>query len=119
VRPNNILFVLCILLLLAPSAANAYITEHHLVNMSRDIANVVAAPFKAVFINGPKAIKKMYRYEVHEQEKPEKRHLAHHKIYSIISAPAVETKAAIDGVVSSVTYAGKFFKEFLSIPFSD
>ncbi|MFA6384664.1 MAG: hypothetical protein WCY10_04755, partial [Candidatus Omnitrophota bacterium] len=94
-------------------------TEHHLVNMSRDLANIVAAPVKAVFLNGPRAVKKMYQYEVHGQEKPEKRRLLHHKIYSIVSAPAVETKAVIDGVVSSVTFAGKFLKEFLSIPFSD
>lgn len=117
--PIRIIFVLCTCLLLLSSRADAYVTEHHLVNMSRDAANIIAAPVKAIFINGPKAIKKMYRYEVHEQEKPEKRHLLHHKIYSIVSAPAVETKAVIDGVVSSVTYAGKFLKEFLSIPFSD
>jgi phosphoribosylformylglycinamidine (FGAM) synthase-like enzyme len=106
------------ILLFCP-AADAYTTEHHLVNMSRDLANVVAAPVKAVFINGPRAIKKMYRYEVHGQEKPENRQLLHHRIYSMVSSPAVESKALIDGVVSSVTFAGKFFKELLSIPFSD
>jgi len=87
--------------------------------MSRNLANVLAAPVKAVFINGPKAVKKMYHYEVHGREKPEKRRLLCHRIYSVVSAPAVEAKAVIDGVVSSVTFAGKFCKEFLSIPFSD
>jgi hypothetical protein len=115
----KVVFIASAVILLLCPAAHAYVTEHHLVNMSRDAANIVAAPFKALFINGPRAIKNMYRYEVHEQEKPEKRRLMHHRLYSIVSAPAVETKAAIDGVVSSVTFAGKFLKEFLSIPFSD
>ncbi|MCU0650865.1 MAG: hypothetical protein MUC52_01345 [Candidatus Omnitrophica bacterium] len=105
--------------LYASTASFAYTTEHHAVNMSRALANMVAAPVKAVFISGPKAIKEMYTYEVHEREKEEKRAQLRHKLYAIISAPAVETKAAIDGVVNTVTYAGKFFKEFLSIPFCD
>jgi phosphoribosylformylglycinamidine (FGAM) synthase-like enzyme len=97
----------------------AYTTEHHLVNMSRAAANMIAAPVKAVFINGPKAVKNMHQYEVRDREKPENRDLLRHRLFAIVSAPAVETKAIIDGVVSSVTFAGKFLKEFLSIPFAD
>lgn len=97
----------------------AYTPEHHAVNMGRDLLNVVASPIKAIFVQGPKDIVKMYDYEVKGREKPEDRNLLRYKIYAIVSAPAVETKAIIDGVVKSVTYTGKFFKEFLSIPFSD
>jgi hypothetical protein len=112
-------FIALILCLFACADSSAYTTEHHLVNMSRDLSNMIAAPVKAVFINGPKAVKKMYKYEVRKREKPEKRDLLRYKLYAVASAPAVETKAIIDGVVSSVTFAGKFLKEFLSIPFCD
>jgi hypothetical protein len=116
--PKAIIITGALVFLLCHSAC-AYTTEHHVVNMSRDLVNMIAAPFKAVFLKGPQAVKKMYHYEVHGREKPENRRQLLHKMYAIVSAPAVETKAVIDGVVSSVIFAGKFFKEFLSIPFSD
>jgi hypothetical protein len=97
----------------------AYTTTHHLVNMGRDVLNIIASPVKSIFINGPREVKKMYQYEVHEREKPEKRHLLKHKLFAFWSAPAVETKSIIDGIVDSARFSGKFFKEFLSIPFSD
>jgi len=61
----------------------------------------------------------MYKYEVYEREKPEKRRLLRYKLFAIISAPAVEIKTVIDGIVDSAAYSGKFCKELLSIPFSD
>lgn len=97
----------------------AYTPTHHLVNMGRDLLNVLASPFKAIFIKGPKEVKKMYDYEVHGREKPEKRGLLRYKLFAIWSAPAVEIKSVLDGVVDSVSYAGKFCKELLSLPFSD
>ncbi|MFH1655031.1 MAG: hypothetical protein ABH954_00260 [Candidatus Omnitrophota bacterium] len=115
----NRILITAILFLTLTSPSFAYTTIHHFVNMGRDILNAASAPVKAVFINGPKNVKKMYEYEVYEREKPEKRNLLRYKLFAIISAPAVEMKALIDGVVDSVTYTGKFCKEFLSIPFSD
>jgi hypothetical protein len=100
-------------------SAFAYSTEHHLVNMGRDLLNVIASPVKGALFQGPANIKKMYDYEVHGREKPEKRGLLRYKLFALWSAPAVELKAIIDGLVSSVSYAGSFCKEFLSIPFSD
>ncbi len=97
----------------------AYTTPHHLVNMGRDILNVISSPFKALFYKGPQNVKKMYKYEVYEREKPEKRGLLRYKFFAIISAPAVEVKTFIDGIVESAAYSGKFCKELLSIPFSD
>ena len=97
----------------------AYTTPHHLVNMGRDILNVISSPIKALFYKGPQNVKKMYKYEVCEREKPEKRGLLRYKLFAIISAPAVEIKTVIDGIVDSAAYSGKFCKELLSIPFSD
>jgi len=115
---TNIIIVLSLILFLS-GESYGYTTEHHLVNMGRDLLNVVASPLKGLFINGPQDVKKMYKYEVDEREKPEKRGLLRYKIFAIWSAPAVELKAIIDGLVNSVASGGKFFKEFLSIPFSD
>ena len=113
------IFITVILFLTLATPSFAYTTAHHFVNMGRDILNVISSPFKAIFLNGPKNVKKMYKYEVYEREKPEKRNVFRYKLFAIISAPAVEMKALIDGIVDSCTYTGKFCKEFLSIPFSD
>ncbi|MDD5347046.1 MAG: hypothetical protein PHT59_00355 [Candidatus Omnitrophica bacterium] len=99
--------------------AYAYSTEHHAVNMGRDLLNVVASPIKAVVYEGPRDIKQMYQYEVYGREKPEKRGLLRYKLFALWSAPAVELKAVINGLVQSVSFAGDFCKELLSIPFSD
>jgi len=112
------LFLFLIFLLYSPHAW-AYTPEHHLVNMGRDLLNVIASPVKAVFKEGPKNIRKMYEYEVYGREKPEKRGLIRYKLFALFRAPAVGLKAIIDGAVSSVSYAGSFCKELLSIPFSD
>lgn len=61
-------------------------TEHHLVNMSRHLANMIGAPVKALFIEGPQEIRKMYTYEVREREKSEKRHRLFRKLYALMSA---------------------------------
>ncbi len=113
------IILVCILVINLPSLSFAYTTTHHFVNMGRDILNFISAPLKAIFIAGPGNVKKMYKYEVAEREKPEKRNLLKFKLFAIISAPAVEIKALIDGIVESVSYSGKFCKELLSIPFSD
>ena len=117
-RLNRILITTCLFLTLT-SPSFAYTTPHHFVNMGRDLLNVVVSPVKAVFVNGPKNVKKMYKYEVYERERPEKRKLFRYKLFAIISAPAVEIKALIDGIVDSISYSGKFCKEFLSLTFSD
>lgn len=114
----NIIILLSLILFLSQKSY-AYTTEHHLVNMGRNLLNVVFSPLKGAFIQGPQEIKKMYKYEVYEREKPEKRGLLRYKIFALWSAPAVELKAIIDGLVNSAAAGGKFFKEFLSIPFSD
>lgn len=118
-RKITSIIILLSLILFLCGESYGYSTEHHLVNMGRDLLNVVFSPVKGVFINGPRDIKKMYKYEVHEREKPEKRGLLRYKIFAVWSAPAVELKAIIDGLVNSVASGGKFLKEFLSIPFSD
>ncbi|HOW42895.1 MAG TPA: hypothetical protein P5110_06510 [Candidatus Omnitrophota bacterium] len=109
----------CLLIALGAGPACARTTEHHLINMGRDVLNVIASPVKALLIKGPQAVKRMYAYEVYEREKPEDRGLLRYKLFAILSAPAVEVKSLIDGLVESVNYGGKFGKEFLSIPFSD
>jgi len=114
----NVIILLGLFLFLSQKSY-AYTTEHHLVNMGRDLLNVVAFPLKAIFILGPQEIKTMYKYEVYEREKPEKRGLLRYKLFAVWSAPAVELRTVIDGLVNSVAAGGKFFKEFLSIPFSD
>ncbi|HQJ15154.1 MAG TPA: hypothetical protein PLJ26_01520 [Candidatus Omnitrophota bacterium] len=101
------------------SHAHAYTTEHHFVNMSRNVANIIGSPFKALFRSGPGDIVRMYNYEVKEREKPENRGRLFYKVYALASAPIVETKALVDGVTSSVFHAGKFVSEFLSIFFCD
>lgn len=113
------IILVCLLCLSFTSLSFAYTTVHHFVNMGRDFLNLISAPFKALFIEGPRNVKKMYKYEVKEREKPEKRDCLKFKFFAVISAPAVETKALIDGIVESVSFSGKFCKEFLSIPFSD
>jgi hypothetical protein len=113
------IIILLSLSLFLSGKSYAYTTEHHLVNMGRDVLNVVFSPLKGAFIQGPHDIKKVYNYEVYEREKPEKRGLLRYKIFAVCSAPAVELKAIIDGAVNSVTSAGKFFKESLCIFFSD
>ena len=111
--------VILVILCSCCSQAHAYTTEHHLVNMSRHLANMIGAPVKALFIEGPQEIRKMYTYEVREREKPEKRDRLFRKLYALMSAPVVATKKLVDGATTSVTYAGKFISEFFSIPFCD
>ena len=112
-------WALAFVFLLFAARAHAYTTEHHLINMGRDLLNVVASPVKAALKQGPEDVRKMYQYEVYEREKPEKRGRFRYKLFALLSAPAVELKAIIDGTVQSVSFAGSFCKELLSIPFSD
>jgi hypothetical protein len=100
-----------------PSFASS--NRHHAINMGKGLVDVIAKPLNGIFIQGPKDVKQMYRYEVWEREDESKRGLFKYKLFAIWSAPAVEIKAIIDGLVKGVSSAGQFFKEFLSIPFSD
>ena len=97
----------------------AYTPEHHLINMGRDVLNILASPVKGVFLKGPADVSAMYQAEVYGREKPEKRGKFRYRMFALWSAPAVECKAIIDGLVDCGRFTGKFFKELLSIPFSD
>ena len=111
--------LLCAFICSLPARGHAYTTEHHLINMGRDLSNIAASPVKGVFTNGPREVKKMFRYEVFEQEKPENNKRLRSVLFALWSSPSVEIKSIVDGIVDSSRYTGKFIKEFLSIPFSD
>lgn len=116
---TNIIILFSLILFLSYRMSYGYTTEHHLVNMGRNLLNVIFSPLKGAIIKGPQEIKKMYSYEVHEREKPYKRGLLRYKIFALWRAPGVELKAIVDGVTNSIVSAGNFFKETLSIVFSD
>jgi hypothetical protein len=118
-RKTVSVFFICLFICSLPARCHAYTTEHHLINMGRNLLNIVASPIKGVFINGPREVKKKFRYEVFEQENPENNKRLGSFLFALWSSPAVEVKSIVDGIVDSSCYAGKFIKEFLSIPFSD
>lgn len=99
--------------------ACAYSARHHLINMGRNLVELVFSPLYGVFIKGPKNIKEAYEYEVYGSEKPEKRGLLRKKLFAIWRSPGEEMKGSIDGLVDSAKAGGQFLKEFLSIFFSD
>lgn len=94
-------------------------TRGHIITMGRSLVVCVGAPFYGIFVKGPKNVKEAYQYEVWGREKPEKRGRLRGKLFGIWRAPGEEAKGIIDGVVDSVTAAGRLCKEFLSIFFSD
>lgn len=116
---NKILIIVTLIIILCFSNAYAYSIRHHLINMGKNLVEVVLSPLYGLFIKGPMNIKKAYNYEVYGREKPEKRGLLRYKLFAIWRSPGEQIKGTIDGLVDSVKSAGQFSKELLSIFFSD
>lgn len=94
-------------------------TPHHIYNMSRRLVEAAGGPLYGIFVAGPRNVKIAYIAEVREQEKPEKRGKLRYKVFGIWRAPGEEIKGVIDGITHSVSSAGRFCKEFISIFFGD
>ena len=111
--------VIIILTLYITPPIYAYSARNHFINMGRNLVETIGGPLYGIFVKGPEKVKKAYKYEVYELEKPEKRNQLKSKIFGLWRAPGEEAKAIIDGSVDSVKSAGNFLKEFISIFFSD
>ncbi len=99
--------------------AHALSAPHHFYNFSRRLVEVVGAPFYGIFYRGPQMMKKAYRQEVWELEKPEKRGKPVLILKAIPRALGEEAKATVDGVTHSVASAGEAAKELISIFLGD
>ncbi len=97
------------------SNAEALSIRHHLVNATKNLVKMTIAPFKGIFITGPKNIKEAYTYEAERAENPQERS----KLCGIWRAPGEEMKGILDGVVETVDCGRKFLWEVISIPWGD